>query len=643
MSAHHAILQGVVSINGKCCKLGRTVLNPGDVVSLELDHSLPTDQDQLIAWQGSAAVAARLDCEGKNISERKRDLGKRKGRMMPLLADGDHMNKRCKPEGVSVSTSAEIPTISPFIHYYRQRLGPIWKVDIHEAAMSKPLPLTIRVLKPSGNLEAELRKFGFRYVEETDLSLEVYDRQHTKHGRLDALATRELLCNTWIMADEDVYQRDSLKKQKLGVFLSDARISGEILQQELNSMLPVSILATILKKDFVRPKSNIKFLDLCAAPGSKTCQLLNTLDTTYVNNDNDLAPDYTVVANELVPQRACRTRTRCFFQGNKTLSHLIVTAGDGRHYSSMNENYFDFVMCDVPCGGDGTIRKSPEKLIKWTLENARKNKPLQKELLSNGLRLLKPTRSFGDYRGGVLLYSTCSLNPIENDEVIHEVLDAMNKKGIYKYEIVDLIDLSRQSKGEDSFLRVLPAASHGGFFVCAVRKSCTTDSSSCDDENSFQQAVKKYSMIENEALSYSISPCTLQCCRDLAQVIQNSSIKFIGCGSPVFYRSNEAQYILQEGCSCLENNTDVLSFKMTKTDFIECIPFGNNNLTVSSTNTPKPCTVDMPCIVKIHSSDSDTVLPAKVLQIDQRFKTVTLELTARPQIMKRVACNSDRK
>eukprot|EP00956_Cyclotella_meneghiniana_P045599 scaffold376026_cov139-Cyclotella_meneghiniana.AAC.1 len=144
----------------------------------------------------------------------------------------------------------------------------------------------------------------------------------------------------------------------------------------------------------------------------------------------------------------------------------------------MDDNYFDFILCDVPCSGDGTIRKSPEKLGKWTKSNAEKNKPLQKELIRVGLNLLRPSTAGDSVDGGVLLYSTCSLNPVENDEVIYETLSEMNND-LYRYEIIDLGDISRSRSvgGEQkgNFLRVLPASSHGGFFVCALKEICTKD------------------------------------------------------------------------------------------------------------------------------------------------------------------------
>ena len=61
VSAHHAILQGVVSINEVCCKSGQTVLKPNDVVSLKLRDTTTQNNYELIAWRGSAAVATKLD------------------------------------------------------------------------------------------------------------------------------------------------------------------------------------------------------------------------------------------------------------------------------------------------------------------------------------------------------------------------------------------------------------------------------------------------------------------------------------------------------------------------------------------------------------------------------------------------------
>lgn len=649
VSSHHAILQGAVSVNGECCKQGSTVLNPGDVVSLKLEQSVP--DDHLIAWQGSMVVATKLENEGKNISERKRDAGKRKGRMMPVLDEDEHSNKKSKVDGTSESTSNDNVLLSPFIQYYREKLGHLWKPELHETAMAKPLPLTLRVLKPSDNLSQELVGFGFRRVTSSDFSLDLYNlHEHigVVNMTLDKRATQELLSNTWIMADEDLYQKNNVKKQQLGVFLSDARISGEIIQQELNSMLPVSILAAVLKNS--RRPSNFRVLDLCAAPGSKTCQLLNTLDNMINGADScGDATDFTVVANELVHQRASRTRTRCFFQGNTTLSHLIVTAGDGREYAKLNENSFEFVVCDVPCSGDGTIRKSPEKLGKWSTANAEKNKSLQKELLRTGLKLLTPTTNFEkEKQRGVLVYSTCSLNPVENDEVIMEVLSELNENGPYMYEIVDLTCLTHcihaKDKQKGSCMKVLPAASHGGFFVCALRKLYRHDCNvhNMRDEHRSYAADDQLIATKENKLSYAISPCTQQCCIDL---MNKSNVQLIGCGVPVLYHeSNNIQYILQEGCSSipLERNDRIPSFdlpcavsKDVLSAHMDRHIFSYNEMNVSSCEN-LDLVPGMACTVRTQNA-TNSLLPAKILHIDDNQNLITVQFTARPQLVKRIS------
>eukprot|EP00956_Cyclotella_meneghiniana_P010405 scaffold14405_cov89-Cyclotella_meneghiniana.AAC.1 len=322
-------------------------------------------------------------------------------------------------------------------------------------------------------------------------------------------------------------------------------------------------------------QSNTRFLDLCAAPGSKTCQLLNTIHKIWHADDrsNGNSTDFTVIANELLPQRASRTQTRCFFHGNKTLSHLIVTSGDGRLYSNMDDNYFDFILCDVPCSGDGTIRKSPEKLGKWTKSNAEKNKPLQKELIRVGLNLLKPFTAGDSVDGGVLLYSTCSLNPVENDDVIYETLSEMNND-LYRYEIIDLgdISISRTVGGErkGNFLRVLPASSHGGFFVCALKKICTKDNAYRCQNVKLRATSDELIETKEEVISHSISPSTQKCCIDLYKSLLNANMQLIGCGAPTLCQSNERRYVLQEGCSCLplvKKNGHIPSFELTETQF----------------------------------------------------------------------------
>jgi hypothetical protein len=298
---------------------------------------------------------------------------------------------------------------------------------------------------------------------------------------------------------------------------------------------------------------------------------------------------------------------------------------------------------DVPCSGDGTIRKSPEKMNKWTPGNAEKNKPLQKQLLKIGLDRLKPTMMC-DHGGGILLYSTCSLNPVENDEPILEVLNEMNESDLYKYEIVDLGDLfgcENASETQGHFLKVLPAASHGGFFVCALRKLCLKDDTfigyKCHKGISSDELV----MTREKTLTFAMSPSTKQCCIDLNKVLHNnSSVQLVGCGVPVLYQANnDVRYILQEGCACLSlyGSNNAIPTLDLRQDLRSNENISGNKYTVSvpmtetlkSFNNPIP---GMPCIANLHQYNS--VLPCRIHQIG--LKNFTVEFTARPQIIKRL-------
>jgi hypothetical protein len=280
--------------------------------------------------------------------------------------------------------------------------------------------------------------------------------------------------------------------------------------------------------------------------------------------------------------------------------------------------------------------------MKWSPNNAEKNKPLQKELLKVGLKLLKPTKA--SCTGGVLLYSTCSLNPVENEEVIGEVLEEMNSNGTYIYEIVDLGDLSnRESSGRSggNFLRVLPAASHGGFFVCAIRKSCMEVNADKDLKcNSSHSVFDELVETKEEVCTYTVSSCTKECCIDLAKIIQTSDIQLIGCGVPITYQSNNTQYTLQEGCSCIVSCGLVPSIAILSiegVEFINRIAVDSGQLTLPLATCNFIANDQSHCIVNIQPSNTN--LPGRILRIDEASQLVTVGITARPQIMKRVLSN----
>jgi len=167
--------------------------------------------------------------------------------------------------------------------------------------------------------------------------------------------------------------------------------TGRITRQEAASMLPVRLLEA---------NSGTLALDMCAAPGSKTTQL-----------GERLHPDGVVVANEPVSGRLNMLVSN---RSRLGLANIVVTQHDGRHFGRLPPPGFDAIIADVPCTGTATTRKNRDVWWDWTPKESRKMFKMQVDITVRGASLLVP--------GGHLVYSTCSMDPVENEAVVAEVL-----------------------------------------------------------------------------------------------------------------------------------------------------------------------------------------------------------------------------
>ena len=167
--------------------------------------------------------------------------------------------------------------------------------------------------------------------------------------------------------------------------------TGRITRQEAASMLPVRLLEA---------NQETLALDMCAAPGSKTTQLGELLH-----------PNGVVVANEPVSGRLNMLVSN---RSRLGLANVVVTQHDGRHFARLPPPGFDVVVADVPCTGTATTRKNRDVWWDWTPKEGRKMFNMQVEIAARGASLLVP--------GGTFVYSTCSIDPIENEAVVAELL-----------------------------------------------------------------------------------------------------------------------------------------------------------------------------------------------------------------------------
>lgn len=211
---------------------------------------------------------------------------------------------------------------------------------------------------------------------------------------------------------------------------------GYIYLQSLSSMVPPIILD---------PKPGEKVLDVAAAPGSKTTQM-----ACLMNNNGR------ILANELDKIRCEKLKHNINNQGAN-----IIEVINGRG-EKLGENYkeeFDKVLLDTPCSGEGIFNASNVQSYRgWSMKKVKELTKIQKRLFKSAYDALKPK--------GTLVYSTCTLNKEENENVLHWALENFNLKLI---DInISINDVIRVLDGKA--LKILPSKNMEGFFVAKLKK-----------------------------------------------------------------------------------------------------------------------------------------------------------------------------
>lgn len=191
---------------------------------------------------------------------------------------------------------------------------------------------------------------------------------------------------------------------------TDEHFLGYFYVQEASSMIPPLVL---------QPQKHEVVVDVAAAPGSKTTQMCAMMENTGM-----------IVAND---PNISRLKALRFNLEKAGCVNVIVTRMDGAKIGQSNIE-FDKILLDAPCSAEGTVRKDHKALQKWSPKLVHDLSNLQKHLLFGVAHRLKV--------GGTLVYSTCTLAPEENEEVVSSLLDAHAN---FALEPVDLHGLKSRS------------------------------------------------------------------------------------------------------------------------------------------------------------------------------------------------------
>jgi len=196
------------------------------------------------------------------------------------------------------------------------------------------------------------------------------------------------------------------------------------------------------------PEPGDKVLDLCAAPGGKSTQIAAKLQGKGL-----------IWSNEIVKNRAnilLGNFERC------GIKEGIVSSSDPESLCSALEGYFDKIMVDAPCSGEGMIRRDPKALEEWSVEHTLSCATRQLKILNSAKKALRP--------GGVMVYSTCTFSYEENEGVIERFLEENPD-----FELVDAAENFGRPTLSGKARRIYPMDGGEGHFAAKLRLKESAD------------------------------------------------------------------------------------------------------------------------------------------------------------------------
>ncbi len=219
---------------------------------------------------------------------------------------------------------------------------------------------------------------------------------------------------------------------------------GYIYVQEAASMIPAIVL---------NPKQDEIILDMCASPGSKTSQIAGLMKNKGL-----------LVANDISPLKINPLSINLQRMG---VTNSIITMMKGQFFKNLE---FDRILVDAPCSGTGAIRKSLKTLRIWNPGMIRQFARTQKQLIETAFRNLK--------KGGTLVYSTCSLEPEEDEAVIDFLIKKYPDAKLQEIKLnikrsPAILEFKKQKYSSEikKSLRIWPQDNDTtGFFVAKLRK-----------------------------------------------------------------------------------------------------------------------------------------------------------------------------
>ena len=248
--------------------------------------------------------------------------------------------------------------------------------------------------------------------------------------------------------------------------------AGMYYIQDASAMMVVNLIDV---------KEGDKVLDICAAPGGKSSQVASYLHGNGLLVSNDVSSKRVRDLSENIERMGA--------------SNVVVMNESVDKISDKFSGYFDKVILDAPCSGQGMFRKNSLTYEDWTYEKTLNLADVQKDLIMKSYRCLK--------KGGIMAYSTCTFAVEENEEIIKYLLDNTNASVVR----IDKKEDFNASIGDIGAIRLYPFNFKGeGHFICLIR--CNDEHDCCVKNNNRlagRKDVELYREFENKYLNIKLN------------------------------------------------------------------------------------------------------------------------------------------
>lgn len=251
-------------------------------------------------------------------------------------------------------------------------------------------------------------------------------------------------------ADTGFYLDEDLRLSK-----SPYYYAGLYYMQEPSAMSPASLCEA---------KRGDKILDLCAAPGGKSTQIACKLEGEGL-----------ILSNDLSNSRAKALLKNIELSG---IRNTVITCEEPQKLASVYEEYFDKILVDAPCSGEGMFRRDIAVFNAYLKRGPENFAPIQASILDSAARMLK--------KGGYIIYSTCTYSKLEDEDT---VLEFLKRHEDFEIGVLPMYEGFTPSKYVDGAVRLFPHKLEGeGHFVCKLVKK--GESTEDESEAKYFKAVK---------------------------------------------------------------------------------------------------------------------------------------------------------